>query len=57
MKVHKDLAERRGKVNVGDTMWIMDGTKSRAFNDPEFVEVENKGRLLFPAPHLTHLPF
>jgi hypothetical protein len=29
MKVHKDLAERRGKVNAGDTMCIIDGTKSR----------------------------
>jgi hypothetical protein len=29
MKVHKDFAERRGKVNVGDTMCIIDGAKSR----------------------------
>jgi hypothetical protein len=29
MKVHWDLAERRGKVKVGNTMCITDGTKSR----------------------------
>jgi hypothetical protein len=29
MKVYWDLAERRGKVKVGNTMCIADGTRSR----------------------------
>jgi hypothetical protein len=59
MKVQKGLAERRGKVNVGDTMCIIDGTKSREEAQHLMIQrkVENKGHLLFPAPHLTHLCF
>ncbi len=39
----KDLAERRGKVNVGDTMCIIDGTKSR--EEVQHLMVQNLRKL------------
>jgi hypothetical protein len=43
MKVHKDLAERRGKVNLGDTMCIIDGTKSR--EEAQHLMIQNLRKL------------
>jgi hypothetical protein len=43
MKVHWDFAERRRKIKVGNTMCIIDGTKSR--EEAQHLMIQNLRKL------------